>query len=73
MATKGPEIGQILSDRKALAGTSTGMFDQNKYKVSNLMYPSDLMSDDNRYSGSYVVFYLNVNQDSKLLKNLHYL
>jgi hypothetical protein len=69
MATKGPGIGEILSDRKALAGTSTGMFDQNKYKVSNLMYPSDLMSDDNRYSGSYVVFYLNVNQDSKLLKD----
>ena len=69
MATNDPKIGTILSDRQALGGSSLGKFDQNKYKVSNLMYPSDLMSDDNRYSGSYVIFYLNVNQDSKLLKD----
>jgi len=69
MATTGPKIGAILSDRQALGGTSLGKFDQDKYKVNNLMYPSDLMSDDNRYSGSYVVFYLNVNVDSKLLKD----
>lgn len=69
MSTNGPKIGAILSDRQALGGSSLGKFDQNKYKVSNLMYPSDLMSDDNRYSGSYVVFYLNVNVDSKLLKD----
>lgn len=69
MATNDPRIGAILSDRQAIGGSSLGKFDQNKYKVSNLMYPSDLMSDDNRYSGSYVVFYLNVNQDSKLLKD----
>jgi hypothetical protein len=69
MATNDPRIGAILSDRQAIGGSSLGKFDQNKYKVSNLMYPSDLMSDDNRYSGSYAVFYLNVNQDSKLLKD----
>lgn len=69
MATNDPKIGAILSDRQAIGGSSLGKFDQNKYKVSNLMYPSDLMSDDNRYSGSYVVFYLNVNVDSKLLKD----
>jgi hypothetical protein len=69
MATNSPKIGAILQDRQNLASSSLGKFDQTKYKVTNLMYPSDLMSDDNRYSGSYVVFYLNVNQDSKLLKD----
>jgi len=43
-------------------------FDKNKtqYSVANYMYPSDLMADDGRYGGNYVIFYINVVTDSKL-------
>ena len=44
-------------------------FDQSKYKIENLSYPSDLMADDKRYGGNYVIFYINVAIDSKLFKD----
>lgn len=39
-----------------------------KYDIGNYTYPSDLMSGDGRYGYNYVVFYINVSSDSKLLK-----
>lgn len=45
-------------------------FDTGKYSVNNYMYPSDLMADDGRYGGHYVIFYINVATDSKLAKSL---
>ncbi len=39
-----------------------------KYKIDTRSYPVDLMSPDGRYGGNYVVFYINVPTDSKLLK-----
>jgi Tail-tube assembly protein len=39
------------------------------YSVGNYMYPSDLMADDGRYGGNYVIFYINVVEDSKLFND----
>lgn len=36
------------------------------YTVSSHSYPNDLLADDGRYGGNYVVFYINVQVDSKL-------
>jgi hypothetical protein len=38
----------------------------DKYKIDGYSYPSDLMSE--QYGGNYAIFYINVNVDSKLLK-----
>lgn len=41
-----------------------------KYDVGSLSYPNDLFaSDNNRYGGHYVMFYINVLEDSKLITN----
>ena len=43
-------------------------FDTNKYNISQHSYPSDLMGPVGEYGGNYVIFYINVAVDSKLLK-----
>jgi hypothetical protein len=43
--------------------------DKTQYSVSNYMYPDDLMADDGRYGGNYVIFYINVVTDSKLFND----
>jgi hypothetical protein len=42
-------------------------FLKNTYNIDQHMYPYDLMSDVGQYGGNYVVFYINVASDSKLL------
>lgn len=44
-------------------------FDINKYDVSQYQYPSDLMGANGEYGSNYVVFYINVAIDSKLLSD----
>lgn len=39
----------------------------NKYEVKQHMYPDDLMSDESKYGKHYVIFYINVASDSKLV------
>lgn len=39
----------------------------SKYSVDSQMYPSDLMDPNGIYGGNYVVFYINVPVDSKLV------
>lgn len=41
-------------------------YQQDKYKIQGYTYPEDLMSE--AYGGNYAIFYINVNVDSKLLK-----
>ena len=41
-------------------------FNDRKYDITNYTYPADLLSS--KYGGNYVVFYINVSSDSKLLK-----
>lgn len=44
-------------------------FQSDSYTVKNLMYPDDLMSStNNQYGGNYVIFYINVHEDSYLFK-----
>lgn len=71
--------GQILKDRQNISGTAKAWDNSanSKYRIHNLMYPSDLMAPQSTSdkpptstdAGSYVMFYLNVNNDSKLLKD----
>lgn len=42
----------------------------NKYDIKSFMYPSDLMSATNTYGGNYAMFYINVNVDPKLVKDM---
>lgn len=42
-------------------------FENNKYNVSGLSYPEDLMTS-NEYGGNKVIFYINVSEDSRVVK-----
>lgn len=70
--------GDKLQDRLLMENNRVS-FDASKYSVSNLMYPADLISNSanqkyptsggTEYGNNYVIFYINVNESSKLLKN----
>ena len=73
-------VGSKLYDLKQLGAKRTSFNEKNDYRVTNLMYPSDLLSTtpsnekyknkgSSQYGNNYVVFYINVNQSSKLLKD----
>lgn len=49
-------------------GRGPAEFDTNKYNISQHSYPLDLMGPVGEYGGNYVIFYINVAVDSKLLK-----
>ena len=42
-------------------------FEEGKYDIKNHSYPNDLMAPDGRYGGNFVMFYINVSTESKLL------
>ena len=44
------------------------MADIDQYKITNLSYPENLTSSD-EYGGNYVVFYINIQSESKLAKS----
>lgn len=44
-------------------------YDSNRYQVDGYEYPSDLTSNSLSYGGNYVIFYINVSEDSKMIKN----
>jgi len=52
---------------KPRGGAST--FDASKYNIDQFQYPSDLMGSSGEYGANYVVFYINVATDSKLIKD----
>ena len=43
-------------------------FDADKYKVEQYTYPDNLLSPTGEYGGNYAIFYINVSEDSKLIK-----
>lgn len=43
-------------------------FKANKYTINQFTYPEDLYSNVNEYGGNYVIFYINVAEDSRVLK-----
>lgn len=66
---------QDQSSKPTLAQPERGAptsFETDKYDVSSMTYPEDLMSDNNIYGKNYVIFYINVAEDSKLLNELKY-
>lgn len=64
------KLGEYTSGINGLGSTfnvnSSGI--AGKYDVSQYTYPRDLFSSDHQYGGNYVVFYINVAEDSKLFK-----
>ena len=70
-----PKAQQTQQVKPSLAPKDRGAptsFENDKYDVSSLTYPDDLMSDNNIYGNNYVIFYINVAEDSKLLNELKY-
>lgn len=47
---------------------NASVFQNSKYNITQHMYPEDLMSSSGEYGSNYVVFYINVAEDSKLIK-----
>jgi len=73
------EIGPNWNNASSIADTANtqslytarggaASFDNNKYSIDQLQYPSDLMGSLNEYGNNYVIFYINIASDSKLLK-----
>ena len=58
-----PTLNNLYRNRGAAAS-----YQSNTYQVDNLMYPSDLMSNTGEYGGNYAIFYINVQTDSKLVR-----
>lgn len=56
------EWGNINPTKKFLAGDS-------QYSIGSYSYPKDLMSPTGLYGGNYVIFYINIAEDSKLAKD----
>lgn len=71
--------GQKIQDIKDLQNKRTSFNETGSYRVDNLSYPIDLLSPstsekypnkgNTEYGSNYVVFYINVNDGSKLLKD----
>ena len=71
------KVGDTLYDIKQIRGTRTSFNEKGDYKVDNLMYPTDLLSantnekytrtGNTEYGNNYIVFYININESSKLL------
>lgn len=57
---------------KQFRGSQRGVatqYNSGKYQQTARQYPIDLFSNNNVYGGNYAVFYINVMEDSKLLKD----
>lgn len=71
--------GDKLYDLKQMGAKRTSFSENNQYRVDNLSYPIDLLSANTdekykrtgstEYGNNYVVFYINVDSSSKLLKD----
>jgi hypothetical protein len=44
-------------------------YDRNIYQVDSLSYPNDLMGNTAQYGSNYVIFYININNESKMMEN----
>lgn len=58
---------RMASSRPATRGDTTQF--TNQYNAGLRMYPEDLMDPTHKYGGNYVVFYINVHEDSTLFRN----
>ena len=69
--SNGPQstLGDYSGSNTYKARGGNAEFDTDKYHISQHSYPSDLMSPLGEYGGNYVIFYINIAVDSKLLKD----
>jgi hypothetical protein len=51
------------------ATTKAQKFNANEYSIAGMSYPSDLFSNQRVYGGNYVLFNINVSDDSRLIKS----
>lgn len=63
-------MADIFQTLNKVIGQATS-FGASEYNVSSTTYPSDLLADGsaNQYGGNYVIFYINVHEDSLLTKD----
>jgi hypothetical protein len=57
-----------LGDLNRKIGDATA-YNNTTYNVNSHLYPEDLMSSAGQYGNNYVIFYINVQESSKLVKN----
>ena len=57
---------RMEASRPATRGPATRF--TNQYNISQYSYPIDLMNPEKPYAGNYVVFYINVHEDSSLIR-----
>jgi hypothetical protein len=69
--SNGPQstLGDYSGSNTYKARGGNAEFDTDKYHISQHSYPSDLISPLGEYGGNYVIFYINIAVDSKLLKD----
>ena len=70
----GDVLNQPVSDIAKTAASAASMrapssFEKDTYSVTGLMYPDDLMGANNPYGNNYVIFYINVHEDSMILSS----
>jgi hypothetical protein len=73
------KAGDKLYDLKQMGAKRTSFAENNQYRVDNLSYPIDLLSANSdtkynrtgstEYGNNYVIFYINIDSSSKLLKD----
>ena len=66
-----PNMSDASQDSLYKARGSSSQFEAGKYDIASLQYPADLMSEENgknKYGSNYVIFYINVSEDSKLIR-----
>lgn len=66
-AVKTGDVPSAVNPTFKARGVAQTFNSKNQYEIANFSYPSDLMSAS--YGQNYVVFYINVSNDSKLLKD----
>lgn len=66
-AQRAQEIGSSTSPFAPKFDYTASKYENNKYNVSGLSYPEDLMTGS-QYGGNRVIFYINVSEDSRVLK-----
>lgn len=63
--------GILDSDKKDIDPTrgNAANFEKGTYDIEQLQYPVDLYGNNREYGGNYVIFYINVAEDSRILKD----
>lgn len=69
MAEKDEPVSQPIAPNLYVGRGGATSFNNSSYEINNHMYPDDLMANDGRYGGNYVIFYINVSTDSKLFND----